>query len=159
MNKMKKLIAPAKSNFMLQVGHDYLHHETTEWLSELEFCKTELSFLTKLLDKAFLRVRGKLKVNELTEIEKKVKSFRTKTLKLLHDGIIAHEQHLGALDELTFKQDEESTREEHRKYSSAMKEFTLSIKEIKKEIFEIVETQVKLVKKVANDYEDGTLAL
>jgi hypothetical protein len=141
---METLLTPPDKEYLLQTGLSDLHHEATEWLSELEFCKTELTFLNKLLDKFFLKTKGSQKISELTNIEIKIKAFRNKTLKNLHQAIISHEQHLGVLDEILSEQDEESIREEHRKYDTDIKNFMNDIKKIKKELFAFVGTELKL---------------
>ena len=72
---MIALLEPSKTNYLLQPGLGDLHREVTAWLNELAFCKSELLFLNKLLDKYFLRVRGQEKLSALISLEKKVKEI------------------------------------------------------------------------------------
>ena len=144
---MTMLLEQEKGAYLLKPPMESLHHEVTEWLSELDFCKAELAFLSKVLDKYFLRVKGSQKLSDLFVMEKKVKAFRSNALKEIHHVVIHHEQHLAALDEDKFSQDEQAIREEHRKHSERMKTFLGSIRKIKKEIFSFVEKELKQAKK------------
>jgi hypothetical protein len=134
-----------KNKYLHKADLNELHADTIEWLSDLEFCKTELSFLFKLLDKYFLRVRGDEKLNELFILESRVKSFRTEILKDLFEEINNHEKHLASLDENMFTNDEQSIRDEHEKYTLSIKAFMGSVKKVKKYLFDFVEIELKAV--------------
>lgn len=141
---METLLAPPQNELLLQLSLDDLHHTTTEWISKLEFCKTELSFLTKLLDKYFLRVKGNQKITELTSLSIKVKSLRNKALKELHNSVIVHERNLASLHANMLIQDEQAIREEHLKFNLGFKEFMSELKKLKQETFNFLDKELKL---------------
>ena len=140
---METLLQKPKLETLLQTGIDDLHHDTMDWLNELEFCTTELSFLNKLLDKYFLRIKGSQQITDLSKLDTKVNAFRNKTLNVLYQEINSHEKHLAELEERRFIQDEQSIREEHKKFGSDVKAFMADVKKIKKEIFDFVEKELK----------------
>lgn len=152
---MTKLLSPTNGAYLLGPAPEHLHRESLNWLSELEFYKTEIAFLTKLLDIAFLRITSGQNLDELNVLEKKVRSFREKRLDELHNKIMRHENHLSELDEDVFKKNKPEIDEEHHSQFRDMTTFTDNIKELKKEIFALVETQLKRTKKVSRDFEDG----
>jgi len=140
---MKSLLTPAKSTYLLEQGPDYLHQETTEWLSELEFCKTELSFLAKLLDKAFLRVSDAQKLSDLASLEKKVKAVRTLTLQTVQEEVIKYERILSRIDQDQFFMNKQSMMGQHLLNAQKVKDFMSTVRKIKAEIFKTVEQQLK----------------
>jgi hypothetical protein len=157
-NDMTTLIPVPKNDFLLQEHPVNMHEETMEWLSELEFCKTELAFLSKLLNKALFNTGSIRKISELDMLDKKIKVFKEKTLKEIHDSVIRHELHLASLDENAFAQ-AYLIKQEHNKKSMSVKAFMSSVKRVKKEIFDFVERQMKQSKKIAKDFEEGNLTL
>lgn len=144
---MTKLITPSKNEYQLQIGLNTLHAETIEWLSEIEFGKTELSFLNKLLDKYFLRIEDTARLSALFDLDKRLKGFKLNDLKLLHKVMVMHENRLDALDENMFSQDEQMVRDEHATIKLKAEVFTDNIKKIKREIFDFVEREIIAVGK------------
>jgi len=139
---METLLAPPEK--ILQTGMDELHRETIDWVMELEFCKTELSFLGKLLDKYFLKIKGNQQLSELTKLDIKVRAFRGTTLNFLHRELVSHEKHIAELEEKKVRQqDEQIVREEHLKFDNDVKDFMRYVKNIKNEVFRFVEKELK----------------
>ncbi len=156
---MTTLISTPKNDFLLQEHPVNMHEETMEWLSELKFCKIELAFLNKLLNKAFLSSVSIKKINALDELDKKIKVFREEMFKEIYDSVISHEQHLALLDENAFAQDAHVIKQEHNKMSTSVNAFMGSVKKVKKEIYDFVEGQMKQSKKITKDFEEGNLTL
>lgn len=152
---MTKQLTQATGAYLLQPAPQHLHNEALEWLSDLEFYKTEISFLTKLLDIAFLRVTSDENLNQLKALERKVRSFREKTLDDLHLLITKHENHLSKLDEDVFKKKKYEIDEEHRNHYKDVVDFAEEIKELKKEIFTLVEVQMKRSKQASREVANG----
>ncbi|HRH65005.1 MAG TPA: hypothetical protein PLU53_01780 [Bacteroidia bacterium] len=140
---MTNLLTEAKSDYLLQTGISELHYEVTQWINEIEFYKTELFFLNKLLDRYLLRISNSEKVNAMLDLEKKVKSFRTGTLKKMIAAITEHEAELAKLDDNDLSQDEQRIREEHKEHKLAVKELAGNVKKLKIDIFSFVENLVK----------------
>lgn len=156
---MKKLISTAKSTYLLTEHPVNMHVETTDWLSDIEFCKTELAFLAKLQNRVFLNANNKRKINQATALDKKIKLFREKTLLKIHDSIIKHENHLASLDENAFTQDRHVIAEEHKKHKLSVNAFMGSVKKIKKEVFDFIEMQMVQSKKAIKEFEEGSITL
>lgn len=156
---MAKTLSNSGQNFLLQEGLNYLHKQTTDWLSELEFYGTEFIFFTKLLDKAYLRTGSSKKSAELNLIFQKLKSFRVEMLQKLADTLSLHERHLASLDLNVFAQNEYAIRQEHEQCRHDMIALTDSIRKIKKEIFNIVEKQLKQINKISKGFEEGSIVL
>lgn len=156
---MTTLISASKNDFLLQEHPVNMHEETMEWLSELEFCNTELEFLNMLLNKASLNRVSIKKLNDLDVLDKKVKLFRRKTIREINDSVTEHENHLSSLDENAFAQDAHLIKQEHTKMNMSVKAFMGTVRKVKKEIFDFVEAQMKLSKKISKDFEEGNLAL
>lgn len=153
--QMTKLLTPATNAYLLEPAPQHLHSEALEWLSDLEFYKTEIIFLTKLLDIAFLRVTSDENLKLLKALEKKVRSFREQTLDDLHQRVTEHEKHLSELDEDLFKKNKPKVDEEHHNRYKEFVAFAEEIKELKKEIFTLVEVQMKRSKQASMDVANG----
>ncbi|MCX6290982.1 MAG: hypothetical protein NT126_04395 [Bacteroidetes bacterium] len=135
---------PADNKYLLQPSIQQLHDDANVWLSELEFYKTELSFLSKIFEKYFLRIKGNYKLIDLITLELRVKSFRSKKLADLYKDILDHENHLSDLEADLPVQDEQATREEHKKHEEDFREFTGEVKNLKREVFSFVEKELKI---------------
>jgi hypothetical protein len=140
---MTTLLSPAKSDYLLEMDFSSLHSESIEWLSEIEFCNTELAFLEKLMNKAFLRVNNVNKLQELNALERKGKELKTQSLKKLYNEVIIHERNLASFDENMFSMNEQSLRDEHHKQKSGVADFMATFKSFKKAVFELVEEQIR----------------
>ena len=156
---MTALLSQAKNDYLLQVGIDYLQQESIEWISEIDFAETELSFLSNLLNRAFLFSKDDQKLKELNFLEEKVVLLKNNSLKQIKEKLILHEEHLGNLEENIKSFNEQSIREEHINNKSVINIFLDSLKSIKKEIFGIIEIQLKKNKKIINDFEQGGMSL
>jgi GTPase involved in cell partitioning and DNA repair len=132
-----------------------LHQEALIWLSEIEFYKTEIIFLTKLLDIAFLRVTSAGNLERMKLLEKKINDFREKTLDDLHAKVISHENQISALDEDEFQKNKSAVDEVHHGHFREIMTFKNEVRELKKEIFELVENQLKRAKKTSMHFADG----
>jgi hypothetical protein len=91
--------------------------------------------------------------NEALEV--KVRSFREQTLDDLHQKVTAHESHLSKLDEDLFKRNKPKVDEEHHNLYKEFVGFAEEIKELKKEIFTLVEMQMKRSKQASMEVENG----
>lgn len=133
---METLSTP-KTTYLLEAGLDVLHHESKEWLSELDFIKSELSFFMKLLNsKVFtlekdeqrqhiLKNMGKLSDIVLREVEQQIKS---------------HEKDLAALLNATKEADDAKFRAEHKQLYGKMQQFVNDVRSLKMLVFLFVES-------------------
>lgn len=141
---MTTLLAPPKNDFLLQTGISELHGDVIRWLDEIEFYKTEVSFLIKLMNRHLLRINQSEKVNSLLELEKRVKNYRTLKLSKVMLALYDLESHLSRLDEVLFSQDEQMIREDHKKLKNETGEIALTIKKLKLEVFAFIENLIAL---------------
>jgi hypothetical protein len=135
---MTNLLSPAKSNFLLEVDLLHLHQETTEWLSELEFCKIELLFLQNLITKVGKKIMDTRKIIDLSALEKRIMTFQDHDLKKLHNEVIIHERNLSSLDENSLSQNEQSIRQDHKDFKAEISGFMSELRAFKKELFDKV---------------------
>ena len=154
---MTKLLSPVTGAYLLEPAPDMLHQDATQWLSDLEFYKTELAFLAKILNIAFLRVSSQQQLRGLKSLENKVKLFSEHSLDKLHEQVIRHENHLSELSEDKFKKNRKAVIEEHQAQFGEMRTFSDDVRDLKKEIFAVVENQLKRTKTVTGDLENGKL--
>ena len=77
---MQTLTTPKTSN-LLEAGLDVLHSESKEWLSEIEFLKSELSFFMKLLNsKVFAIEKDRQRQHIFQNMDKQQESKTSKDL-------------------------------------------------------------------------------
>jgi len=156
---MTSLLSAPTGKYLLEPAPEYLYQEATEWLSEFEFFKTELAFLSNLMNVAFLRVTTRQKLNDFNRLSAKLNLFREVFLQQLHDELIIHERHLAALDLDRFSLDKDAIHEEHQAKFARVKSFMKDIKGLKMEIFSLVEKQMRATKKITKEFEEGILSL
>ena len=85
--------------------------------------------------------------------------FRERTLRQISKEIISHEVKLSLLDINKFAADEKALIREHKKQGMGVRAFRGAIRKIKGELYSFVEGQMRQVKKIKNDYEEGHLTL
>ena len=108
---------------------------------------------------AWLRVIRAQTTVELESLEQKMMGFTGKELPDLQDALKTHERMLAAQDLEAFEKDHAELAADHAQLSKAMADFTVLLKELKKEVFVLVEKQLRLAKQIAQQYEEGQLAL
>ncbi|MEO8146775.1 MAG: hypothetical protein ABI723_04005 [Bacteroidia bacterium] len=140
---METLTTTFAKESRLQFNPHDIYISTIEWLSELEFSKTELSLLSKLLDKSFLRAHKQQEYCELLRLDKRVKLFLNYTLRDMQRKIAEHEKHFVLLDENIFTQDEQFIHDEHKENESCLTEFRNDLNKLKNELFHFVEGEWK----------------
>lgn len=116
---------------------------TIEWLSELEFSRTELSMLSKFLDKSFLRLHKKHRYNELLQLDQKVKKFLNDNLKRMQDKIKTHERHYVLLNENVLAQNDVVINEEFDESFTDFNCFKIELNKLKNELIGFIEDEWK----------------
>ena len=140
---MTKLLSPAKKMFLLMEHPVNMHDELTQWISELEFCKTELLFFQKLLNKYFLKISVEKKIGKFNILENKLKKFQNDKFYKIYDALIAHEHQLSDLDKDKFSTLEKLITIEHKKHKTDFVTFMNNMKVIKVEIFDFIENVIR----------------
>ncbi|MCX6275453.1 MAG: hypothetical protein NTV09_09630 [Bacteroidetes bacterium] len=156
---MTHLLNPATGKYLLNPAPEHLHDEVVQWQSDIEFYNTELIFLGKLIDKAFLRITSAPKMAELKTLEEKLKSVQQETIGELRSKFIQHEHELSTLDMDIFKMRRKRVEEAHKRHWEMLNSFVGKTRQLKNEVFGFVEKQLKLSKEVKAEYESGSIAL
>ena len=151
---MSKLLAEHKYDFLLMPHSTNMYDETKEWLSDMEFYKEEILFLSSLINKFTLKKPDEETLSGLLGIADQEKEINYTLL-----------NHLGMLkliDESNFSREESDLRVAHKKVAAVVNAFIFSIKLIKKEVFRLTKSQlksIKLNKQINADFEEGRIAL
>ncbi|MGB5359159.1 hypothetical protein [Eudoraea sp.] len=117
------------TDFLLGVGLDILHRESTEWLETVAFWKDETRFFADLLQKKEGRELeyGKMLVN-LDKIHENLFNY-------LADDIISHEKILARLEKGEKGIADADYRDRHKNLKKRMQLFTNEFREFKKMVF------------------------
>ena len=138
-NNIMELITKPTSDFLLNGSIEALHHESREWLNDIEFWKDELAFFYALTVKKTLKgVPDSLK-SQAIEIEKELIKISGGELDRMHQQVFKHEQALGFLLE-SKREDEQKYREQHKEIETTIERFENRFKTLKKEVFKMVES-------------------
>lgn len=129
------------SDIQLKLHGNYL--ETVEWLAEIEFYKTELRLLSKLLDKAFHRFHKRKEYTDLLKLDKRLKVFLFYSIKEMQQRIEDHERGFVLLDQNIFSQDDKLILERHTEFDQAMSKFKDERKKLKTELLKFSEAEWK----------------
>ena len=116
-------------DFLLGVGLDILHRESTEWLDTLAFWKDETRFFADLLRKKDSREMeyGKM-LNNLDKIHENLFDY-------LADDIISHEKLLARLEKGEKGIADVDYRDRHKNLKKRMQLFMRDFREFKKMVF------------------------
>ena len=120
-----------------------MHDDVVQWLSDLEFCNVEFTFLRKLLRKNNFYTSSKKRVTTYYALEIKLKKFQEKNLKATYKGLVKHEHNLSEMDKNKLIIDANKLAKEHNKNKLALMAINGSIKKLKHELFAFVEKQLK----------------
>ena len=133
-----KQIALSKKTYLLEAPLEILHEESLEWIEEIEFWKNEVAFFLKLLKQKSKQNPSDLKTPEAKGIEKHLIHVSVEKLEELKIEAQSHEQFLVKIMDNP-KLDEHIYRLRHKTLSEIFKNFETEFKEMKKEIFQLVE--------------------
>ena len=136
---MEFLVRPKADKFSYEASLEELHRGSRFWLTELEFWKDELSFLTHLTDRYFEEFVRKEQLGQAAEFFKKLRTLREERLGGLVDKVNKHESHLAVLLENPFEPDDTAFRVEHQELETQVTEFMKDYKAVKKEAFTVIE--------------------
>ena len=156
---MTDLLTPPTGDYLLNRGQDAEGSDLAQWLSKAEFSRIELGFFTRLLDKAFLRITSRGMEEELKALEKKVRNFTRTELRNVDDELTAYEKKLSEAYQGGVPGAVAALRDTHDKVFRHLQVFDSGLIALKKEIFAIVEHQVKLAREVSDDYQSGHMSL
>ncbi len=134
-----ELLKSPKTNYLLEASLEVLHHESIDWFSEIEFWRDEIEFYYSLfVEKTLISVPidGKTKIDK---IENELIKISADDLDDLKKEVKEHEHFLSRLL-LTHRLDEQDYRAKHRQLTLRFMEFEYRLKDLKKDIFELVKS-------------------
>lgn len=126
------------TEYLLAASLEQLHHESKDWVKEVDFWKDEMSFFYKLLHsktppKSF---PGKA----LASVDEKLVRINADLLDPLTHALRTHEQSLAMMVKTTSLQDEDSYRERHKSLLAQMQDAQHLIRSLKRYVFSFMQT-------------------
>jgi hypothetical protein len=125
-----------KSDHLLDGSLEWLHRQTTEWLSDVEFWREELVFFYNVLRKQ--EFKPYFPMQEVAVLEKELVKISSEDVKALEATLNQHERKLSAIMQAMPPGNERDYRHEHRAIQSAMKNFEATMRGFKKSVFTLV---------------------
>jgi hypothetical protein len=133
---MEKLIAAAKSAFLLEAPLEVLHEESMEWLEEIEFWKDEAAFFYSLILKSAQSLPLS-KSKEAKEIESQLVYLSSERLDDLMLEVKVHEKFLANMIG-NVRLDEQGYRSRHKEIVSKLTGLENEFRSLKREIFALI---------------------
>ncbi len=131
---METLTSP-KSAYLLEGGLDVLHSESREWLSEVEFVKSELRFFMRLLkSKVFVLSKEQQRQHIFENMDKLCSAVAVE----LGNEIKAHEKNLAVLQTSKGGSDAEY-RAKHKTLKAKIEQLLNDTRTLKMLVFDFVE--------------------
>ncbi len=134
-----ELLRSPKTTYLLEAGLEVLHQQSREWLSEIIFWRDETAFFYSLIVKKTLKSVPLNAKNKIQKIENELIKITGADLGNLESEVIQHEHYLNRLI-LTNRLDEREYRNKHRELTLKFMEFEYRLKNLKKEVFNLVES-------------------
>lgn len=135
-----------KGDFTWTAEYQQLYVLTEHWLSDLEFYKSELRFLSHLIDKYFIRITHKENLDEVRSLVGDLTKIGSQC-HLISEKAVKHLGHLSELIDDSFKYDSHVFRTEHEELENSIASFVKQFREVKAAVFtvseDVIETEVK----------------
>lgn len=125
-----------KAGHLLEGSLEWLHRQTMEWLSDVEFWREELVFFYHLLRKQELQLY--FPMQQVAVLEKELVKISSEEIKELEATLRKHEEKLRAILEAASKSNELDYRHDHKTILFAMKNFEETMRSFKKSVFALV---------------------
>lgn len=120
-----------------------MHAKTLQWISELEFAKTEQHFLEELIEENTLNILSGNIFSQSKELVTHLSKTETKVNALL-PRVKSHNNDLDILVKSEdSKQVQDHVKETHYEIEAAVMSFLSDFKELKTDIFNLIKTIIK----------------
>ncbi len=133
-----ELLSQPKTVYLLEAGLEVQHAQSHEWLNEIEFWRDELAFFYALIVKKTLKSLPIDAKNLIEKIETELILLGSSDLDELQKDIEHHEVFLNDLLESKYLK-EENYRIQHEQLMLKVYHFERRFKELKRDIFKLVE--------------------
>jgi len=141
---MKAISASPK--YVEWLNAEFMHEESTRWLSELRFIKDEEHFFEDLVKLFTLQLIGSNNFEKSKELVSQIKSLRVKNTELINKVVI-HESELEILVDGKDQLKEESLyKEKHRDLLIAAKKYFKEYRKLKSQVFKTIKSVMKIEK-------------
>lgn len=127
-----------KGNYLMEANLQEIYVLTNHWKNDLEFYRTDLDFLKKLIDKYFIWIGEEDNLKEVRRIGKTVQDMKNECKDLL-TKVKEHLLQLGKLLEKPESPDSRIFRMEHEHLEDEIAEFVKKFRVNKKEVYTITE--------------------
>ena len=131
-----------------------IYEETKQWMSEMVFYKDEIEFLSRLAQKFSLKKSDKeilMMLEGIADQQKKI-----------NGELFNHLGKIKLVDENSVSREVSNINVEHKDIASEVYSYAISMRLIKKQVFQLADTQLKSRKRnkqINDDYKDGGIAL
>tara|TARA_R110001606_G_scaffold398846_1_gene579218 strand:- start:790 stop:1230 length:441 start_codon:yes stop_codon:yes gene_type:complete len=140
---MKTTHSNSSIKFIKWLSAEDMHNNSKEWLSELEFIKTEHLFLENIINSFALQLIDKIYFSDSKKIIEAINSSIRENEKLIK-VIRKHENDLKIMiDEINQPKDEEEYKNEHRNITVIIHKFLKEYKLLKKDLFDMIKKTQK----------------
>jgi len=136
---METLSSP-KTEYLLEASLEVLHEQSCEYLNEISFMKTEITFFNTLLNKNAGR---QFSTEQSAAISKQMITFIGKTLNALNKKLMEHERWLADIIKTDTLGRQQSYREVHRDLTKEMVACREKFVRLKKKVFSFAKNWVK----------------
>lgn len=125
-----------KAGHLLEGSLEWMHSQTMEWLSDVEFWREELVFFYRLLRKQELQLY--FPMQQVAVLEKELVKISSEDVKELEATLRKHEAKLRNIMQTVSKSDELDYRHDHKTILFAMNNFEANMRSFKKSVFAFV---------------------
>ncbi len=130
----------ANTDFLLEIGLESLHQESSKWISEINLWKLELSFFQKLLDKYSKNFSTEKQRKELDHFQNLITYYNGELLDQFMQKIRKHEKSLVGELKNDIKIDETIYRKKHWEIANEIKSLAGEYYHNKKNFFKFIES-------------------
>jgi hypothetical protein len=137
-----EFLTQPKATYLLEASLDVLHAQSVEWLSEIAFWRDETAFIYTLVLKKTLKSLPVNAESAIEQIESELILLSSGDLDDLEKAVEQHEIFLGDLLESKYLS-ERNYRGKHEQLMLKFCEFERRFKDLKREVFQLVERSSK----------------
>ncbi len=124
------------TDHLLEGTLEWLHKQTIEWISDVQFWREELKFFYHVLRKSELRMSYPMQ--QVAEMEKELVSISSKDLNELETSLQMHERKLKLILESVSSMNELQYRQDHKNILFTVQSFVEKVRMFKKSVFDLV---------------------
>ena len=129
----------SSSEYLLEIGIEELHKESTVWVSRIDLWKRELDFFQKLLDKYSVKFDTSDFKKQEDHFQNLIIYYNGELLESFKQSVRRQEKNLGSLLQATEYVDEATFRIQHIELKEKIDSFDTEFRKTKHDFFELIE--------------------